>query len=170
MPGWLPTPLLTERLRLRPWADCDEAAIVALKTDPEVRKYLGGPQSREKALAGTREQIAAQHWGHFVVTTQPSGEAVGTVSFDRKRGPWEVSLQLRRDYWGRGLMTEALSKAILWFFDVTPDVNELIAVTQSDNRRTRALIVRCGASYNKTFSEHGVEQTQYLFSRQADPG
>ena len=37
----------------------------------------------------------------------------GTVSFDRKRRPWELSLQLRRDCWGLGLMTEAVQTALV---------------------------------------------------------
>ena len=77
----------------RPWADDDEEAIVALKMDSEVRQYLGGPQVADKAFAG----IAAQHWGDFAVTMRDCEDTVGTVSFDRKHGRWELSLQLRRD-------------------------------------------------------------------------
>lgn len=165
MSEWLATPLLTGRLRLRPWAESDEAAVVALKMDPEVRRFLGGPQPPEKAVAGTRQQIGAQHWGHFVVTLADRDEAIGTVTFDRKRDPWELSLQLRRDHWGRGLMTEAVPAVILWLFDNVPEAQEVIAVTQSDNERTRALLLRCGAIYDKTFREHEAEQMQYVFAR-----
>lgn len=161
---WLIGPLLSERVRLRPWAEHDERAIVALKTDPEVRRYLGGPQPAAKAVAGTRQQIAAQHWGHFAVTMRDCEDAIGTVSFDRKRGPWELSLQLGRDLWGRGLMTEAVKTAIAWFYETAPDVESLLAVTQSENTRTRALLLRCGAVQARTFTEHGAEQTEYRFS------
>jgi len=40
---WLIAPLLSERLRLRAWAEGDERAIVALKMDSEVRQYHEEP-------------------------------------------------------------------------------------------------------------------------------
>lgn len=160
---WLQEPLLTERLRLRPWQECDFPQIVALKTDPEVRRYIGGPLSREKATVGTREQIAAQTWGHFVTASREDDKALGTLTFDRKRGPWEMSLQLRRDCWGQGLMSEAVARATGWFSEVAPD-QDLIAVTQVDNARTQALLRRAGGVCENTFLEHGAEQSQYRFS------
>ena len=165
MSDWLITPLLSGRLRLREWAEGDERAIVALKMDSEVRQYLGGPQAADKAVAGTRQQIAAQHWGHFSITMRDCQDAIGTVSFDRKRGPWELSLQLRRNLWGRGLATEAVETAVAWFYETVPEAVSLIAVTQSENTRTRALLLRCGAVQARTFTEHGAEQTEYRFSR-----
>ena len=86
-------PLVSERVRLRAWAEGDEPAIEALKMDSEVRQYLGGTQLAEKARSGTAQQLAAQHWGHFVVVLRDGGEVVGTLSLDCKRGPWEMSLQ-----------------------------------------------------------------------------
>ena len=75
---WLPEPLLTERLRLRGWHERDLPQIVALKEDPEVRRYIGGAVPVEKATVGTLEQIAAQTWGHFVVAGRADDETVGT--------------------------------------------------------------------------------------------
>ena len=167
---WLGAPLVSERVLLRAWAMGDEQAIEALKMDPEVRRYLGGPQSAEKARSGTAQQIAAQHWGHFVVVLRDGDAVVGTVSLDCKRGPWEISLQLRRDQWGRGLMTEAVTTAVAWFYDTASEGGDLIAVTQADNVRTRALLLRCGAFQQLAFTEHGAEQAQYLIPRPEDQG
>lgn len=61
-------------------------------------------------------------------------------------------------------MTEAVQTALVWFHQTAPEAANLIAVTQSENSRTRALLLRCGAVPVRTFVEHGAEQTQYQFS------
>lgn len=62
---WLSSPLKTERLHLRPLADGDEVPIASLFSDPEVRRYLGGPLSREQAesCAGRESGIDGQALG-----------------------------------------------------------------------------------------------------------
>lgn len=169
MSGRLAEALTTSRLRLRPWCVGDEHAIVALKTDPQVRLFLGGSVPPAKAIATTRSQIADQNWGHFVLADLAQDVAFGTVSFDRKRGPWELSFQLRPDRWGQGLMSEAVIAAADWFF-ANMDDETLIAVTQVANLRTRALLERVGATRSDTFEEHGVAQVQYRLSRRRGTG
>ena len=65
---------------------------------------------------------------------------------------------------GRGLMSEAVARASEWFFEAKPGQN-LIAVTQRENARTQALLVRAGGVCESTFVEHGTEQFQYRFAR-----
>ena len=112
MAGWFKTPLITEHLRLRPAQPGDEEWIIKLFTDPEVRKYVGGAMSE----AGAREvvQISETWWGHFAILDREHGRAIGSVSFENKLGFWEISYSLQRQFWGRGLATEAISAAILW--------------------------------------------------------
>jgi len=166
--GWLDDPLTASRLRLRPWRADDEAAIAALKADPQVRMFLGGPVPPEKALATTQSQIANQTWGHFVLADLVDDVAFGTVTLDRKRGPWELSFQLSPERWGQGLMSDAVGLASAWFFMKTDD-ESLIAVTQVANLRTRALLERVGATQSHTFEEHGVTQVEYRLVRPSRP-
>ncbi len=108
--AWLDAPLMGARVMLRLVQPGDETALVGLMTDPEVRRYIGGPREPEEARASI--YLDDIWWGSFVVAQVSDDEVVGTLSFARKRGPWEVSFQLRADLWGQGLMSEALMLAL----------------------------------------------------------
>ncbi|MEV0898179.1 GNAT family N-acetyltransferase [Actinoplanes sp. NPDC049802] len=103
MTGWLtPTPA-GDQVLLRPPTVGDEPALIEMATDPEVRRYIGGPVDRDIAADRAARKVTAPVWGQFVIVDRVSGEVVGSGSLARKRGPWEISYQLRRAYWGRGL-------------------------------------------------------------------
>ena len=163
MPGneesrWLAEPLSTPRLRLRPTRPADRGPIIDLVTDDEVRRYLGGAMSREQAEVAIR--LDGELWGHFAITELEADKTIGTLSFARKRGPWEISYCLRRDRWGKGLAAEATSAALEWFFAATGE-DYVIAVTQTANRRSGRLLERLGAHLEGEFEQHGAPQQRY---------
>lgn len=160
MSGWLPEDVVTEHLRLREHASGDREAIVSLLTDEEVRRYVGGPRTE----ADARSRPLDKAWGHFAVADGTSNQLVGTVSFDQKRGPWEISFQLRRSEWGKGLMSEAVRASREWFFNFN-DADVFIAVTQVANERTRRLLERVGGQRVKELEQYGVQQVEYVFDR-----
>jgi hypothetical protein len=92
--NWLGEPLDTDRLQLRPTRPRDEEWIVPLFTNPEGRKYLGGALS--ESTAQERKQIKGLWWGYFAIEYREHTEAIGTLSFSQKKGPWEIAYQLRR--------------------------------------------------------------------------
>lgn len=159
-PPWLEQPLLTDRLRLRQSTEADQPAKVDLLMDPKVREYVGGAKSTNEAHRLVHERGVDPTWGHFVIADEDSDGLAGTLSFDQKRGPWEVSFQLRRVLWGQGLMAEALRAARDWFFE-NSDCVEFIAVTQEANERTRRLLLRVGSVETRTFEQYGLPQVEY---------
>lgn len=164
MSDWLTAPLVTARLRLRAWTAGDQPYFVALKTDAEVRAFLGGPVPCERAVARTGEQIAQDRWGYFVLADAEAGTPLGTITFDRKRGPCEISFQLQRGCWGQGLMGETVTAVSAWFFDNSQD-DEFIAVTQAQNRRSRALLEPAGVELTGEFFQYGAAQMLYRVRR-----
>jgi RimJ/RimL family protein N-acetyltransferase len=146
-------------LSLRPWQTDDVEFLASLMEDAEVRRFLGGPVARDEALRRARRLTEDVPWGYFVV--EATGDPVGTVTFDRKRGPWEVSFQLAHDSWGRGLMAEALVEAVAWFRAQQPG-EQLIAVTQVRNTAARRTIERSGGVPESEFEQYGEQQVQYV--------
>jgi len=162
MTSWLAEPLQTEHLWLRPTRPGDEEWIIQLFTDPEVRKYLGGAMSKVAARASV--QLTGELWGHFAILDRESNRAIGSLSFARKRGPWEISYQLRRDCWGRGLAAEAIEVALRWFFSST-DEEDVNVVTQSANKRSCRLLERLGAHFTEAFTYRRASVLRYTFHR-----
>lgn len=98
-----------------------------------------------------------------------TGVVVGSGDISRKRGPWEISYQLRPASWGRGLASEAISALVDWFFANT-DEDLLIAVTQDANARSARLLERNGATLATRFEQYGALQRQYEFRRAGQVG
>ena len=115
---WLREPITADRILLRAAAPGDEPANIALFTDPDVRQYVGGPLSHEEAKRRIGPYSATPQdkwWGHFMIIAKSTRALIGTLSFAQKRGPWELSFQLRHDRWGQGLAREAVQASLAWF-------------------------------------------------------
>jgi ribosomal-protein-alanine N-acetyltransferase len=170
MTPWLTPPLRTSRILIRSPRPGDEPALVALLTDADVRRYVGGALDHDAAQERAAARVAQPGWGTFVIVLRSSNAVIGSGDVARKRGPWEVSYQLRRDCWGLGLAAEALTALTTWFF-TTMQEPTLAAITQDANVRSYRLLERCGAVLTGTFEEYGALQRQYEFHhRQCLPG
>ncbi|MFD7451800.1 GNAT family N-acetyltransferase [Kitasatospora sp. NPDC059827] len=88
----------------------DRDLLRTLWTDPQVRRFLGGPVPAGRLaprLAG-----AAGRRGHFTVVLADGGQAVGRVTLDpdnRADGRAEVSYEFLPAHAGRGYASEPCS-------------------------------------------------------------
>jgi ribosomal-protein-alanine N-acetyltransferase len=159
---WLPKPLKTARLRLRATRRGDEDWIIGLFTDAEVRKYVGGAMSLEDARASV--VLSSEWWGHFAILGRESEQAIGSLSFSHRHGPWEINYALQRDSWGHGLASEAIEAALRWFFSET-DEQQVSAITQTANARSCRLLEKLGASLTESSAYRGEPVNRYTFQR-----
>lgn len=160
---WIDTELVTDRLRLRAFGESDKPAIVRLLTDPEVRRYLGGPAGSDQ-VDGLRSAVVGARWGAFCIAELATGEVVGTCSFGRNRGEQELSYQVLPEYWAKGLAGEAIAAALDWIWAATDD-DAVIAVTQTANERSLKLLDRLGFTPEREFDEFGAAQVQLRLRR-----
>ncbi|GAA0546705.1 hypothetical protein GCM10010172_30510 [Paractinoplanes ferrugineus] len=161
---WLPTALTGERVVVRTPAAGDEPALVEMATDAQVRRYIGGPVDPATAQARAAQKISDSQWGQFVIVDRAAGVVAGSGSMARKRGPWEISYQLRPQWWRQGLTSEAVSLILGWFFTHT-DEDLVIATTQHANTGSRCLLERLGAAHVGSFEQYGLAQERYEFYR-----
>ncbi len=150
--------LTTERLRLEPFDDIHLDGLNAVNSDPEVVRYLGPPESREKTaevikLVKSRWLRFGYSWWAFI--DRASGEVVGAGCIQnlRKSGdspdpacPLEIGWRLRRDRWHQGLATEAArAMGNFAFASLQPAV--LLAVCHPDNVASAAVMKRLGMRF-----------------------
>jgi RimJ/RimL family protein N-acetyltransferase len=166
--AWLDTEILTDRVRLRSFREGDKRGIVRLLTDPDVRRYLGGPVGDEQVTA-VRSAAVGERWGAFCFADRSSDAVLGSCRFDRDRGELEVSYDLLPEHWGSGLAAEGVAAALGWAWSVTDD-ESVIAVTQTANERSLALLARLGFSLECEFEEFGAAQSQLRLSLAAWAG
>ncbi len=117
--------LKTERLILRPLRMRDAKDLFAYAQDPEVSRHVLWDahesiwDSRQFLRAAIRQYRRGQP-GSFAIVLKDSGRMIGTIGFmwinvDYKSG--EVGYSLGRDYWNKGIMTEALREVVRFGFE-----------------------------------------------------
>ncbi len=163
-----PSTVSTSRLTLRPAEPDDVSEFTRLWTDPDVRRFLGGPVA-EQQLATYRQHFAGRP-NLFAVVTRQDATVIGTVSIDPKSrfdGRREVSCSFLPEHWGQGYAREAVTAAVGWAFDQLPsDDPSVIAVTQEANNRSRRLLEAIGMHLTSSFVEWDAPQVMYSLQRQ----
>lgn len=168
---WPIDPVVTDRLILRETRAVDVPGFVELLTSPVVREFLGGAASRERAEQATAGPPRHRP-GCFVVRERASGSFVGVVELDRRDadrpgkmrpggGDLEVSYSLLPQSWGRGYAEEA-TRAVLTWASIAVDDPHVIAVTQSANTRSVAMLHRLDFTEVDRFVEFGAEQLLFV--------
>lgn len=164
--GYVEAPLIeTPRLRLRGHRAADLPARAAIGADPEVTRFLGGPQGREASWH--RLQRYAGHWtllGHglFALEERATGRLIGEVGiarFERGLGAdfdeaGEAAWILAREAAGRGLAEEGMRAAIAWHEDRFGPAR-LVCLIGIENMRSLRLAERLGFRPFREASYHG---------------
>ena len=160
---WTIETIETARIRLRVFTDDDKPAIVRLLTDPDVRRFLGGPAD-DSQVEAARVAAVGERWGAFCIADPVTDDVIGGCSFGRWRGVLELSYEVLPEHWGRGLASEAIAAALDWQWANTDD-KTVVAVTQSANTRSLDLLHRLGFLPDIEFEEHGAPQSQLYLTR-----
>ncbi|GAA4855005.1 GNAT family N-acetyltransferase [Saccharopolyspora cebuensis] len=134
---------------LRPARDEDADAYVRLWTDPEVRRFLGGPLEPARVAARLRGLAGCPG----VLTAEVGGIVVGTVSVepDSRFAAPEISYAFLPEHGGRGHARAAVG-AVLRRWPAA------VAVTQVANIRSQRLLTALGMAEVARFAEFGAVQ------------
>ncbi len=148
LPKIFPT-LTTQRIVLRSLEAEDVVAIYRHFSDPQVVRFLMDPLES----LGDAEEVLGQLLGmykagkamYWALTLKTTGELVGVCGFE-KFGPGErgeVGFDLAPAWWGKGLMSEAMTAVIQYGFERLR-LSEINAITAVGNRRAQRLLKRLG--------------------------
>lgn len=143
----------SERLIMRPFRDGDEGDIYDYAKDPDVGPHAGWKphdnidESRSvlKMFMDTEDELT------FALVEKESGKVIGSLGLmkDFRRqgdGILEMGYVLGKNYWGRGLMTEAAKAAIKFSFEELG--LGLLTIYHFDyNMRSKRVIEKCGFKF-----------------------
>ena len=159
----------TERLILRPWKESDVDDFFAYASIPGVGEMAGWPhhQSKEK----TQQTIAMFMRDKDVLAIQlkESNQVIGSLGIHENDndhvGPdylgREVGYVLSKEYWGRGLVPEAVRGVIDYCFN-TLRYDYLLCGHFTWNHQSRRVIEKCGFQYLKDISHTTQFDTEEL--------
>lgn len=170
----IPT-LETERLRLRPFCRRDLDAYAALKSDPEVMRYLvgGGAQPWDRGRAWRHLAFLIGTWqlgdaGMWAVEHREAGSFLGVIGFAEPEG-WlgcELAWTLARRWWGNGYATEGARAALAYAF---ADLHKtcVISLIHPDNRASIRVAERIGERPQGRTNLLGQEMLYYCIDRES---
>jgi ribosomal-protein-alanine N-acetyltransferase len=151
--------LTTNRLLLRQLADNDIPALVNLRSDAEVNKYLNRPKSTTAEEAGAFVKKINnglnKEWHYWVISLKEDQKLIGTIclwNFNEANKSVEIGYELLPAFQGNGLMYKALSGVISFGFAVR-QFRSIIAHTDSNNERSKNLLEKSGFVPNPTLAE-----------------
>lgn len=106
-------------IRLEPWGKDGLALLKKTLGDPEMTKYLGGPESDEQLIKrqARYERLAESGKGWvFKIVLEATGEAIGTISYwdstHNGEDIYEIGWQVLPAFQGRGIASTAVALAI----------------------------------------------------------
>jgi len=155
----LPT-LATDRLILRKMTPNDAEAVFAYASDPEVTRYvswethLSIEDSRTFLDLVTRkyESGGEPEWGIVYKGDHRFVGTCGIVSWEPHHARAEVGYALSRDYWGRGLMAEAVGAMISFGFREM-NLNRIEARCIAENTASARVMEKAGMLYEGTLRQ-----------------
>ncbi|MNB87684.1 putative ribosomal N-acetyltransferase YdaF [compost metagenome] len=162
--------LETERLYIRVLQESDSTAVFRHFADEEVTRYMDIPPCKELAEASEiirfHTEDSGCRWGIFDKAT---GQLAGTLGYHcwvtGEQSRAEIGYDLSSGWWGRGLMTEAISPVIRFgFCDMGLELIE--ATADPANERSARLLERLGFQHK----EELVDGLVYYFLPKPEAG
>ena len=161
------TQLETARLRLRLFTHDDLQVMYALNTDPDVIKYADSPASdmeevRQRLEQGPLADYKKYGYGRFAVELKETGEVIGFcgVKFLPEIDLPEVGYRYLKEYWGRGIGTEA-AEACVDFARDDLKIKKLIALIIPENSASIRVAEKLGMTKGPLIHIYGEDALQY---------
>lgn len=143
--------LETDRLTLRAPAPKDTAAFAAVLSAPGVTRFSNWPDEITKAQAGrSMRWMAKLHASGngcgWIIEERKSNAFVGAIrfnNFDKKWRCGQIGYESHPDFWGRGLMSEAVAAVVVCGHEIFR-LNRIEAWTLPGNAASDRVLEKCG--------------------------
>ena len=161
--------LNTPRLRLRRLPMRDAADIYRYSRSRDVARYvlweahhsIGDSRAYLRYMLRRYRNREPASWGIEYVQT---GEVIGTIGFMWIQGDnaaAEVGYSLAREYWNKGIMTEAL-KAVIDYGFGRMNLNRIEAQHETGNPASGAVMRKCGMVHEGTLRQRLFNKGKYV--------
>ena len=161
----------SERLIFRKFTLDDLPMLIEQRSDPEVNKFLGGtklqnPEALAKRIRFYISCYDTHGFGSCAMIWKPTGEMIGSAGLQPLDGSddIEVGYSMIREYWGKGIGTEA---ARAWLEHGFRDhgLDRIVAIAVPENLASRRIMEKLGMRYEKTEMHYGSECVFYAISK-----
>jgi ribosomal-protein-alanine N-acetyltransferase len=160
----------TQRLLLCAWREGDDAALRPFTSDPEVMRYTnqGIPwtdDQRRNWVGRQKGQFEKFGYCYWKLIDKESRRLAGFCGIQSLEwaGETQAGWWLARDFWGRGLATEAATAALSDGF-TRAGLTRVVALAIPENRASRNVMAKLGFEYERDVIEDGIGLAFYGIS------
>jgi ribosomal-protein-alanine N-acetyltransferase len=162
--------LETERLLFRKFTLNDLDWLVCLRADIEVARFLGGVHRRsdvETRLRWYLECYEKHGFGYCVMIYKETGQEIGWSGLQPldDTGEIELGYGMMKEYWGRGIGTEACKGWLEFGFNKL-ELERITAIAIPQNTPSRRIMEKAGMQYEKNISLRGYDLAMHALSRE----
>ena len=178
--------LETKRLILQVPQLSDLDHLIALRTDPQVMRCLGGfgepfgsgkiqdVKEIEYQLSLAQDYYDTYGLGFFCAFEKTTGDFIGQaglfhVCFNTKQPDIELAYRLHKKHWGKGYATELALALIDWGLHQYK-LPKIIAAVHPGNKRSIAVLEKSGMLLQGTIKHKGHNLPCYIITREAQQG
>lgn len=148
----------SERLLFRRYRDSDFPFLHAMTADPEMMKYVGNGEARDRDGA-----LRFLYWvyqgykndpqsGLLVLERWSDGKPVGHAGLVPQKvdgaDEWEIGYWIAKDHWSQGFATEA-AQAIRDYAFGTLGKERVVSLIHPDNKGSQKVAENCGLTFEK---------------------
>ncbi|MBV9957563.1 MAG: GNAT family N-acetyltransferase [Acidobacteria bacterium] len=167
--------LETERLVIRRLRASDLDELSALCCDAELMRYVGDgrPLGREQVqlwIERSLDNYARRGFGCMAVTEKSDGRLIGYCGLVYAPGSDEAEIiyALKREFWGRGLASEA-ARAMIAYGLNEHRLPRILATIDPDNLSSIRIVEKLGLKFlTRRVDEHGLPELVYAIEREED--
>ncbi len=161
----------TPRTFLRQFVTADASVMMAVFSDPDVMRFGPGPQSLEWVQAWVQRQNEKYDrlgFGLWAVVLRDCETVVGFCGLSRfedinGRPEVEVGYRLAKQYWGRGLATEAATSVRDLAFQQF-EIDRLIALIDPQNASSIRVAEKLGMTHTDNVTLPGYSHADRVYS------
>ena len=161
----------SERLVFRKFTLDDLPLLIDQRSDPEVNKFLGGtklqnPEALAKRIRFYMTCYESHGFGMCAMLWKPTGEMIGSAGLQPLDGTDEIEVgySMIREYWGKGIGTEA-ARAWLDHGFSEAGLDRIVAVAHTENWASRRIMEKLGMTFEKTEFHYDAECAFYGISK-----
>ncbi len=161
----------TNRLTLRQLTKDDKQNIFALRSDPQINKYLEREPSNsiEDAISFIKKvdnNIKNNNSIYWIISLTTTKTVVGTIclyDFSIEKNSCEIGYELMTSFQGQGIMTEAAEVVIKYAFQILK-LQKIVAFTHIENMNSIKLLTKFNFIQSKEADKENPNSTIFTLS------
>lgn len=151
-------------IQIQKWRLADAADLAAVLSNPKILKNLRdglpNPYTEEDGQEFISAMLAAEENDTFAFAVTADGRAVGSIGAFRQANihsrTAELGYYLAEDYWGKGIMTQAVRLLCDHVFSRS-DILRIFAEPFADNAASRRVLEKAGFSFEGILRANAVK-------------